>query len=68
MYYPTIEFFGLVLLAGMNIVLGIWILIFSFRLLTLNRRISRAISELESRISRLEVITNLSETRQPKKT
>jgi len=61
-------FVGLILLGGLNIVLGILILILSFRLSKLNQAVSQAISELESRVSRLEVITNLSDIRQPKKT
>ena len=46
---------GLVLLALLNIVLGILIAVICFRI----SRMNQFINDVESRISRLEVLTNL---------
>ncbi|MEW5976882.1 MAG: hypothetical protein AB1898_13845 [Acidobacteriota bacterium] len=51
---------GLAVLGALNIVLGVLIAVLSFRLSVLNQ----ATAKLESRISRLEVLIDLSHTRQ----
>jgi hypothetical protein len=61
----------LALLGGLNVILGILVAVLSFRLSKLNRVLYQtitSITELESRISRLEVLTNLSEAHESKKT
>ena len=53
---------GLIILAGLNIVLGVCVFIISYRLFALRTRVS----EMEERISRLEVVIELSMTKPEK--
>ena len=62
MYSPISLVIGLVIL-GSLITLGILIAVLSFRFSELNK----LVSGLEQRISRLEVITNLTESRRSKR-
>jgi hypothetical protein len=50
---------GLIILGGLNILMGCLVVVLSYRVSELRK----SISEMEQRISRLEVITDLSATR-----
>ncbi len=58
----NISMVGLIVLGGLNVALGILLALVSFRLSSF----SKLLSEVESRVSRLEVITNLTESRRTK--
>jgi len=55
---------GLVALALLNIVLGILIAVISFRI----SRMNEFINDVESRISRLEILTNLQDAKSQEST
>lgn len=54
----SIEFAGLMALGVLNVVLGLLIAFVCFRLSTLNK----LITDVEKRISRLEILTNLADS------
>ena len=53
------EMMVLMALGGLNIVLGILVAVVSFRISNLNKQLT----EMESRLSRLEIITSLNDSR-----
>ena len=57
---------GLIILAGLNVVLGVLVFVVSYRLFALRAHLSERISKVEERISRLEVLMGLSMTRPEK--
>ena len=57
---------GLIILAGLNVVLGVLVFVISYRLFALRAHLSERISKMEERISRLEVLMGLSMTRPEK--
>ena len=58
----SIEIAGLMALGVLNLVLGLLIAFVCFRLSTLNR----LITDVEKRISRLEILTNLADSKDSK--
>ena len=58
----SIEISGLLALGVLNLVLGLLIVFVCFRLSTLNK----LVSELEKRISRLEILTSLADSKNPR--
>jgi hypothetical protein len=57
-----IEIAGLMALGALNLALGLLIVFVCFRLSTLNR----LVSEVEKRISRLEILTSLADSKDSK--
>jgi hypothetical protein len=58
----SIEISGLLALGVLNLLLGLLIVFVCFRLSTLNK----LVSELEKRISRLEILTSLADSKDSK--